>query len=70
MKEIFVDLLSETRDKGHLSTSQRQAIIQVIHAKLETHFFITFKNNIKTSFRETKKCSIRLCLLKIDIGDW
>ena len=52
LKEIFVDSVLEAKEKGHLSIPQRQ-----IHKKLETHFFIKCrsKNNIKSSFRETKK---------------
>ena len=33
--EIFVDSASEATEKGHLSTSQIQAIIKLIKKKLE-----------------------------------
>ena len=33
LKEIFIDSVSETKEKGHLSTSQRQAIIRLIEKK-------------------------------------
>ena len=35
LKEIFVDSVSETKEKGHLSTSQRQAIIRLIAKKIK-----------------------------------
>ena len=35
LKEIFVDFVSETKENGHLSTSQRQAIIKVTEKKIE-----------------------------------
>ena len=33
LKEIFVDYVLETKEKGHLSISQRQAIIKLIERK-------------------------------------
>ena len=33
LKEIFVDSVSEAKEKGNLSTSQRQAIIKLIEKK-------------------------------------
>ena len=33
LKEIFIDSVSETKEKGHLSTSQRQAIIRLTEKK-------------------------------------
>ena len=33
LKEIFVDSVSEDKEKGHLSTSQTQAIIRLIEKK-------------------------------------
>ena len=33
LKEIFIDSVSETKEKGYLSTSQRQAIIWLIEKK-------------------------------------
>ena len=33
MKEIFVDSLLEAKEKGHLSISQRQTIINLIEKK-------------------------------------
>ena len=35
LKEIFIDSVSETKEKGHLSTSQRQAIIRLIEKKIK-----------------------------------
>ena len=35
LKEIFIDSASETKEKGHLSTSQRQAIIRLIEKKIK-----------------------------------
>ena len=35
LKEIFLDSVRETREKGYLSTSQRQAIIKLIEKKTE-----------------------------------
>ena len=56
LTDIFIDSVSETKEKGHLSTSQRQDIIRLIKKKkdkemrfkekLETHFFI--KWDLKT----------------------
>ena len=54
----------EAKEKGHLSISQKQAIIKLTEKKegdkrfikkLETHFFVKCrsKNNIKSSFGET-----------------
>ena len=40
MKEIFVDSLLETKEKGHLSLSQRQAIIKLIERKDKDKRFI------------------------------
>ena len=58
--ELFVESLSETKEKGHLSTSQKQAIIKLIEKKIKiTNSFKTVdpffvehrsKNNIKSSF--------------------
>ena len=64
LKEIFVDSVLEAKEKGHLSISQKQAIIKLTEKKegdkrfikkLETHFFVKCrsKNNIKSSFGET-----------------
>ena len=61
LKEILIGSVSETKEKGYLSASQRQAVIGLIekkkdkeiHAKLDTHFKCRFKNNIKSTFRET-----------------
>ena len=33
LKEIFIDSVSETKEKVHLSTSQRQAIIRLIEKR-------------------------------------
>ena len=60
----------EAKEKGHLSISQKQAIIKLTEKKegdkrfikkLETHFFVKCrsKNNIKSSFGETKKSFTR-----------
>ena len=35
LKEIFVDSVSEAKERGILSTSQRQAIIKLIEKKIE-----------------------------------
>ena len=35
LKEIFVDSVSEAKEKGVLSTSQRQAIIKLIEKRIE-----------------------------------
>ena len=35
LKEIFVSSVSETKEKGYLSTSQRYAIIKLIENKIE-----------------------------------
>ena len=35
LKEIFVDFVLEAKEKGHLSISQRQAIIKLIEKKTE-----------------------------------
>ena len=35
LKEIFVDSVLEAKEKGHLSMSQRQAIIKLIAKKTE-----------------------------------
>ena len=35
LKEIFVDSVSEAKEKGILSTSQRQAIIKLIEKRIE-----------------------------------
>ena len=56
LKEIFQDSVSETKEKGHLITFQRQAIIKLIEKKTETRgsyktgdqFFF-----VKSFFRET-----------------
>ena len=34
LKEVFEDSVLETKEKGHLSLSQRQAIIKLIEKKL------------------------------------
>ena len=57
--------MSETKEKGHLITSQRQTINKLIEKKrqrkeiptrLETYFFVKCRfKNIKSSLRETKK---------------
>ena len=36
LEKIFVDSLSEAKEKGILSTSQRQAIIKLIEKRIET----------------------------------
>ena len=36
LKEIFVDFVSEAKENRHLSTSQRQAIINLIEKRIET----------------------------------
>ena len=63
LKEIFVNSVREAKEIGHLSTSQRQAIIRLIE-KLETNFLAEckFKNNIKSSFREIERSSTRFNL--------
>ena len=33
LKEIFINSVSETKEKGHLNTSQRQAFIRLIEKK-------------------------------------
>ena len=56
LKEILVDSVSETKEKEHLITFQRQAIIKLIEKKTETRgsyktgdqFFF-----VKSFFRET-----------------
>ena len=35
LKEIFLDSVSEGKQKGHLSTSQRQTIIRLTEKKIE-----------------------------------
>ena len=35
LKEIFVDSVLETKEKGHLSISQKQAVIQLIKKNTE-----------------------------------
>ena len=40
LKEIFIDSVSETKEKKHLSTSQRQAIIWLIEKKDKDKRFI------------------------------
>ena len=35
LKEIFLDSVRETREKGYLSTSQRETIIKLIEKKTE-----------------------------------
>ena len=35
LKENFIDSVSETKEKGHLSTSQRQDIIRLIKKKIK-----------------------------------
>ena len=35
LKEIFIDSVSETKEKGNLSTSQRQAFIRLIEKKIK-----------------------------------
>ena len=35
LKEIFIDSVSEAKEKGILSTSQRQAIIKLIEKRIE-----------------------------------
>ena len=37
LKEIFVDSVSEVKEKGHLSMSQRQAVIKLVEKKIEIH---------------------------------
>ena len=73
LKELFVESLSEAKEKGHLSTSQKQAIIKLIEKKIEIAnsfktvdpFFVEHrsKNNIKSSFWENKKSSNRFDIL-------
>ena len=36
LKEIFADFVSEAKENRHLSTSQRQAIINLIEKRIET----------------------------------
>ena len=36
LREIFVDFVSEAKENRHLSTSQRQAIINLIEKRIET----------------------------------
>ena len=40
LKEIFVNYVSETKEKSHLSTSQSQAIITLIETKGRDNIFI------------------------------
>ena len=40
LKEIFVDSVLETKEKGHLSISQKQAVIQLIKKKDRDKRFI------------------------------
>ena len=35
LKEIFIDSVSKTKEKGYLSTSQRQAITRLIEKKIK-----------------------------------
>ena len=42
LKEIFIDSVSETKEKGNLSTSQRQAFIRLIEKKIK------IRNSYKT----------------------
>ena len=35
LREIFIDSAPETKEKGHLSTSQRQSIIRLIEKKIK-----------------------------------
>ena len=59
LKEIFINCVSEANEKGHLSTSQRQATIRSNEKKIKIRysyktgglFFIKrrFKNNTKNS---------------------
>ena len=35
LKEIFIDPVLETKEKGHLSTFQRQVIIRLIEKKIK-----------------------------------
>ena len=61
LKKIFLDSVLEAKEKGHLSISQRQAIIKLTEKKegdkrfikkLETYFFVKCrsKKNIKSFF--------------------
>ena len=65
IKEIFLNSGREAKEIGHLSTSQRKVFIKLIEKKdrdkrftkkLVTNFIVEcrLKNNIKSSFRETK----------------
>ena len=40
LKESFIDSVSETKEKGHLSISQRQVIIRLIEKKDKDKRFI------------------------------
>ena len=40
LKENFIDSVSETKEKGHLSISQRQVIIRLIEKKDKDKRFI------------------------------
>ena len=40
LKETFIDFVSETKEKGHLGTSQRQAVISLIEKKDKDKRFI------------------------------
>ena len=40
LKESFIDSVSETKEKGHLSISQRQVIIRLIEKKEKDKRFI------------------------------
>ena len=68
---LCLDSVSEAKEKGNLSTSQRQATIKLIekkdleirdYSKLETHFLVECrsKDNMKSSLLETKKSPTRL----------
>ena len=35
LKKVFINFVSETKEKGHLGTSQRQAIISLIENKIK-----------------------------------
>ena len=69
LKEIFVDFVSRAKEKGHLITSQRQAIITLIERAIEVNgsykpidqfsLLNVELNSSKSSFKETANCSTR-----------
>ena len=57
LNDIFIDSVSDTKEKGHLSTSQRHAIIRLTGKKYEDKVFI--QNGRPISF---KKCKFKKSL--------